>query len=81
MTDQTDVRRDLYLAIQWYDYQCDDLAYSLKSAEDALKLWRYAKAHPELAEYCDEQAAGDLTDWTEAHFIAAIGYSPFKREG
>lgn len=71
-------REELEAAFNWLAYQAEDLSYGLKCAEDGLKLWRYANAHPDLAEFCDQES-GEPGDWTTRHFKAAIGYDPFKR--
>ena len=72
-------REQLLAAANWLGMQHEDLSYGLKKPEDGLKLWRYAQNHPaDLAEFCDE-VTGELGDWTDAHFKAAIGYNPFTR--
>ena len=59
----------------WFNSMHADISCNLRSPEDALKLWRYALTHPELAEFCDK-VTGEDGDWTEAHFLEAIGYNP-----
>lgn len=78
MADKMNAREELGCAEAWLGFQHEDLSYGLKCAEDGLKLWRYAVAHPELAEFCDE-ATGETGDWEAKHFKAAIGYNPWKR--
>lgn len=72
----SDVQEQLDACSGWLQSMHADLSFGLKSPEDALKLWRYALAHPELAEFCDEQT-GEPGDWQESNFIEAIGYNPF----
>ena len=76
--DPINMREELENCAAWLSFHHEDIAYGLKSPEDALKLWRFGRAHPELAEFCD-QPEGDVSDWTDKHFKAAIGYNPFKR--
>lgn len=71
-------REELEAVVNWFSYQNEDLSYGMKSMEDCVKLWRYAQKHPELAEFCDQQA-GEPGDWTQKHFKAAVGYNPFVR--
>lgn len=71
-------REELEAAMHWLAHQHEDLSYGLKNAEDGIKLWRYGHAHPELAEFCDEET-GEPGDWLPRHFKAAIGYNPWKR--
>lgn len=71
-------REQLEAAANWLGYHHEDLSFGLKSPEDGLKLWRYGKKHPELAEMCDEPE-GNEADWTDKHFKRAIGYNPWKR--
>lgn len=65
-------------AVDWLNYADGELAYQLRSAEDALKLWRYFRQNRELPEFPDEviydenDAAIDL----RPHFRKAIGYVP-----
>ena len=74
----TNGREDLHNAAYWLGYMNEDLSFNL-SAEEGLKLWRYAQAHRELAEFCD-QVNGDDADWTAKHFKEAIGRNPFSRK-
>lgn len=75
MTRTANGREDLQNAAHWLGYMNEDLSFNL-SAEESLKLWRYAQAHPELAEFCD-QVNGDGSAWTAKHFKEAIGRNPF----
>lgn len=61
-------RERLDHASEWLRSQDEDLSYRLRNAFDALRLYDYAQAHPNLPEMADE--------WEEADFVAAIGYNP-----
>lgn len=63
-------RERLAAAADWLGYNEEQLSFGLRSAFDALRLYDYAQAHPELNEMADE--------WEESHLIAALGYSPFE---
>lgn len=65
---RTDVTVKLNEIVSWLSFQTDDLSFGLRSAEDALKLFDYAKANPELPEFAD--------DWDKQCRIAAVGYDP-----
>lgn len=65
-------RETLARAADWLGWQDEDLSASLRNAFDALRLYDYAQAHPELPEMAD--------DWQESDFLAAIGYNPFACE-
>lgn len=71
MTESLNGREELEVAALWLAYMNEDINFAI-TAEEGLKLWRYGRAHPELAEFFDE-AEGDDSDWTPAHFQAAIG--------
>jgi hypothetical protein len=58
-------------AADWLGWQDEDMSFGLKSGEDALKLFAYAKAHPELPEMADE--------WGPKDRRKAIGYEPMGR--
>lgn len=64
-------REILAAAADWLGWQNEDLSFGLKSAEDAIKLYAYAQAHPELPEMAD--------DWTPKARRAALGYEPMGR--
>lgn len=62
--------RALLLSVaNWLGDQEENLSSGLRSTEDAVKLYLYAQAHPELDMYYDED---DMTE----HRIAALGYDP-----
>lgn len=63
-------RETLAHAADWLGWQEESMSYGMRNAFDALRLYDYAQAHPDLPEMAD--------DWDEAHFIAAIGYNPFS---
>lgn len=65
-------RETLAHAAEWLGWQEESMSYGLRNAFDALRLYDYAQAHPELPEMAD--------DWEESDFIAAIGYNPFSGE-
>ncbi len=69
-TEFTNARMDLEAAANWLGAQEEDMSFGLKSAEDGLKLWRYAVAHTELPEFADEWEAKDRK--------SALGYCPFE---
>jgi hypothetical protein len=64
-------REILAAAADWLGRQTEDLSFGLKSAEDAVKLYAYAQAHPELSEMAD--------DWAPKDRRAALGYEPLNR--
>lgn len=49
-------REILAAAADWLGWQDEDMSFGLKSAEDGLKLYAYAQAHPELPEMADDWA-------------------------
>jgi hypothetical protein len=57
----------------WLGWNHETLSFGLRNAVDALRLYDYAQAHPELPEIADE--------WEDSDLIAAIGYSPFALGG
>lgn len=58
---------------EWLGYQEESLSFGLRHAMDALRLYDYSMAHPELHEMADE--------WEDADLIAALGYNPLETEG
>ena len=64
-------REILVAAADWLGWQEEDLSFGLKSAEDAIKLYAYAQAHPELPEMADE--------WEPKDRRKALGYEPLNR--
>ena len=64
-------RELLAAAADWLGWQDEDLSFGLKSAQDALKLYAYAQAHPDLDEMADS--------WTPGQRRAALGYEPMGR--
>lgn len=65
-------RETLVNVAEWLGYQDETLSFGLRNAFDALRLYDYAQAHPNLPEMADE--------WTERQFIAALGYNPMTEE-
>jgi len=65
-------RETLAHVADWLGWQDEDLSARLRNAFDALRLYDYAQAHPDLDEMADE--------WDEKHIIAALGYNPFELE-
>lgn len=64
-------REILAAAADWLGWQEEDMSFGLKSAEDGIKLYAYAQAHPELPEMADE--------WNAADMVKALGYDPRGR--
>jgi hypothetical protein len=64
-------REILAAAADWLGWQDEDMSFGLKSAEDAIKLYAYAQAHPELPEMADE--------WEPKDRRKALGYEPMNR--
>lgn len=62
-------RERLAAAADWLGWNHEALSFGLRNAFDALRLYDYAQAHPELPEMADS--------WDEVDLIAALGYSPF----
>ena len=75
---QLDVREELQAAASWYEFQHADLSVGLKSAEDALKLWRYWTSRDDLPDFCDEPADKIEADMFAKQFKKAIGYDPWR---
>jgi len=61
-------RELLDAAEHWLGWNSENLSAGLRCAFDALRLYDYAQAHPELPEMAD--------DWEPAHRIQAVGYDP-----
>jgi hypothetical protein len=68
-------REQLAACEDWLGWQDEDLSEGLRRAEDALKLYRYWLAHPELPEMADEEVDGVNV---AKHRRAALGYDPLK---
>jgi len=60
----------LAAAANWLGGNDEQLSFGLRTAFDALRLYDYAQARPDLPEMADE--------WDESDLIAAQGYSPFE---
>lgn len=63
-------RETLERAEDWLGWQEEDLSYGLRNAFDALRLFDYAQANPDLPEMAD--------DWEPEDRIAAVGYDPLE---
>ena len=63
-------REKLLAAADWLGWQHEDLSFGLKTGKDALKLYDYAQAHPDLDEMSD--------NWSAAQLRKAIGYDPLS---
>ena len=72
MTDTHNAREILVIVADWLGWQDETLSDGLKSPRDALKLWEYAQAHPDLGEMADE--------WPRKALRDALGYNPFKAQ-
>jgi hypothetical protein len=70
MTKECNAREILAIVADWLGWQDETLSDGLKSPYDAVKLWEYAQAHPDLHEMADE--------WPRRILRDAIGYNPFK---
>jgi hypothetical protein len=63
-------REKLKAAELWLSMNNESLSDGIRSAFDALRLYDYAKSHPELPEMADEWQAKDR--------IKAVGYDPLS---
>ena len=63
-------REQLAAAAEWLGYQDECLSFGLRNSMDALRLYDYAQAHPEMPEMADE--------WTPEQFQEALGYYPLS---
>lgn len=61
-------REQLAAVADWLGWQHENLSFGLRSSMDALRLYDYAQAHPDLPEMADE--------WKSRSRIAALGYDP-----
>jgi hypothetical protein len=61
-------REILKLIESWFSWQDENLSDGLQTVQDALRLYQYAQAHPDLPEMADE--------WEPKHRRAALGYDP-----
>lgn len=64
-------REQLAAIADWLGWQEESLSFGLRNSMDALRLYDYAQAHPELPEMAD--------DWKPRSLIAALGYNPFQQ--
>lgn len=61
-------RQQLADVAEWLGWQEESFSFGLRNSFDALRLYDYSQAHPELPEMANEWEAEDLE--------AAIGYDP-----
>lgn len=61
-------REQLALVEDWLSEQDESLSFGLHNALDALRLYDYAQAHPDLGEKAEH--------WKMGCRIAALGYDP-----
>lgn len=61
-------REQLALVEDWLSEQDESLSFGLRNALDALRLYDYALAHPDLGEKAD--------GWKVGCRVAALGYDP-----
>ena len=67
-TDLYNAREQLADVAKWLGWQDECLAFGLVNSYDALRLYDYAQAHPELPEMAE--------DWEPEHRVEALGYDP-----
>jgi hypothetical protein len=65
-------REQLIAIADWLGWQEESLSFGLRNSMDALRLYDYAQAHPNLPEMAD--------DWMPCSLIAALGYNPFEQK-
>lgn len=65
-------RERLAVVAEWLGYNSETMSDGLRNAFDALRLYDYAQAHPEVDEMADS--------WDAQHRIAALGYDPMDGE-
>ena len=70
MTDTHNAREILVIVADWLGWQDETLSDGLKSPRDALKLWEYAQAHPDLHEMADQ--------WSPKVLSYVLGYNPLQ---
>jgi hypothetical protein len=71
-------REELEAAAHWLGYQHEDLSFGLKSAEDAIKLWRAWTSNPALPEFCDVCETLNEGRRFRALMKKTLGYDPWK---
>jgi hypothetical protein len=62
-------RQQIAAIAEWLGWQEESLSFGLRNSMDALRLYDYAQAHPNLPEMADE--------WRPQSLVAALGYNPF----
>lgn len=63
-------REQLAEVAAWLGAEDETLSFGLRHSLDALRLFDYAEAHPELSEF--------VVEWTSAARIEALGYDPLE---
>lgn len=64
-------REQLLHIADWLGWQDESLSFGLRNSMDALRLYDYAQAHPNLPEMADT--------WTSRSRVAALGYDPLEQ--
>ena len=70
MTKTHNAREILAIVENWLGWQDEALSDGLKSPRDAIKLWEYAQAHPDMHEMADQ--------WPKRVLRDALGYNPLQ---
>lgn len=70
MTKTHNAREILAIVENWLGWQDEALSDGLKSPRDAIKLWEYAQAHPDMHEMADQ--------WPRRVLRDALGYNPLQ---
>lgn len=63
-------REQLAAVADWLGWQEESLSFGLRHSMDALRLYDFAQAHPELPEMADE--------WEPKYLVEALGYDPLE---
>lgn len=63
-------REILVIVADWLGWQDEALSDGLKTPYDAIKLWEYAQAHPDMHEMADQ--------WPRRVLRNALGYNPLQ---
>lgn len=72
---ELNAREKLEAVANWLAYQHENLSDGLKTPQDAIKLYDYWMAHPELPEFCDSAESDDGIDLA-VHRRKALRYDP-----
>ena len=63
-------REQIAAVAEWLGWQDESLSFGLRNAFDAMRLYDYAQANPDLPEMADE--------WKPRQRMAALGYDPLR---